>query len=85
MAPGLNQPPAWYYDSTEKEDTKPCHSTRSSGTMKRIIRNQRLTPENAAKYKVVRGQISAELPDLIARYHERMAAHDQLQALLGAA
>lgn len=50
--------------------------------MKRIIRNQRLTPEEAAKYKAIREQVAEELPELIARHHERMAARDQLQGLL---
>src|SRR5438477_9982889 len=51
-------------------------------TMKRIIRNRRLTPEEAAKYKAIREQVAQELPDLIARHHERMATLDQLQELL---
>ncbi len=51
-------------------------------TMKRITRNRRLTPEEAAKYKAIREQVAEELPDLIARHHERMATLDQLQELL---
>ncbi len=50
--------------------------------MKRIIRNRRLTPDEVAKYKAIREQVGKELPDLIARHHERMAALDQLQELL---
>jgi DNA-binding XRE family transcriptional regulator len=50
--------------------------------MKRITRNRRLTPEEAAKYKAVREQVAAELPDLIARHYGRMAALDQLYELL---
>jgi DNA-binding XRE family transcriptional regulator len=50
--------------------------------MKRITRNRQLTPEEAAKYKAVREQIADELPELIARHHERMATLDQLNALL---
>src|SRR6476660_7512105 len=50
--------------------------------MKRITRDRRLTPEEAAKYKAVREQVAGELPDLIARHHERMAALDQLDELL---
>jgi DNA-binding Xre family transcriptional regulator len=50
--------------------------------MKRITRNQRLTPVEAAKYKAIREQVAEELPDLIARHHERMATLDQLQELL---
>ena len=50
--------------------------------MKRITRNRRITPEEAAKYKALREQVAAELPDLIARHHERMATLDQLQELL---
>jgi hypothetical protein len=50
--------------------------------MKRITRDRRLTPEEAAKYKSIRAQISDELPELIARHHERMASLDQLDELL---
>jgi hypothetical protein len=50
--------------------------------MKRIIRDRRLTPEEAARYRAVRAQVTEELPDLIARHHERMATLDQLQDLL---
>ena len=49
--------------------------------MKRTIRGRRLTPEEAAKYKAIRDQVAEELPDLIARHHERMAPLDQLDAL----
>jgi len=50
--------------------------------MKRITRDRRLTPEEVAKYKRVREQVAEELPDLIARHHERMATLDQLHQLL---
>ncbi len=50
--------------------------------MKRITRDRRLTPEEAAKYKAIREQVAEELPDLIARQHQRTAVLDQLQALL---
>lgn len=50
--------------------------------MKRITRDRRLTPEEAAKYKAIRQLVAEELPDLIARHHERMAVSDQLQELL---
>lgn len=56
--------------------------------MKRITRDRRLTPEEAAKYAAVREQVAGELPDLIARHHERSASLDQFQevfALLKAA
>jgi DNA-binding XRE family transcriptional regulator len=51
-------------------------------TLRRNTRDRRLTPEEAAKYREVREQVAQELPDLIARHHERMAALDQLEALL---
>jgi ribosome-binding protein aMBF1 (putative translation factor) len=51
--------------------------------MKRITRKERLTPEQAAKYKKVREQVAGELPELISRHHERMASLDQLTALVG--
>ena len=50
--------------------------------MKRITRDRRLTPEEAAKYRKVREQVAAELPELVARHPERMAALDQLDELL---
>jgi DNA-binding XRE family transcriptional regulator len=50
--------------------------------MKRIIRDRRLTPEEAAKYKAIREQVAGELPDLISRHHERMAVHDHLRGVL---
>jgi DNA-binding XRE family transcriptional regulator len=50
--------------------------------MKRITRDRRLTPAEAAKYKEVREQIAAELPELIDRHQERMAVFDQLHELL---
>jgi hypothetical protein len=40
--------------------------------MKRITRTRRLLPEEAAKYKTIREQVAAELPELIARHHQRM-------------
>jgi DNA-binding XRE family transcriptional regulator len=51
--------------------------------MKRITRDRRLTPEEAAKYKTIREQVAEELPDLIARHHARMAVLDHLHELLG--
>jgi DNA-binding phage protein len=51
--------------------------------MKRISRNRRLTPEEAARYKAIREQVAEELPDLMTRHHERMATLDHLQELLG--
>ncbi|QDV62185.1 hypothetical protein [Crateriforma conspicua] len=42
--------------------------------MKRIKRDRRLTPEEAAKYKAVRENVATELPDLVARHHDRIAA-----------
>ena len=50
--------------------------------MKRITRNRKLTPEEAAKYRAIREQVAEELPDLIVRHHERMVSLDQLQELL---
>jgi DNA-binding XRE family transcriptional regulator len=50
--------------------------------MKRINRDRRRTPEEAAKYKAIREQVAEELPELIARHHERMAALDQVDELL---
>jgi len=47
--------------------------------MKQIIRDRRLTPEEVAKYAKIREQIAEELPDLIARHHERMAIGEAKQ------
>jgi DNA-binding XRE family transcriptional regulator len=51
-------------------------------TLRRIHRDRRLTPEEAAKYKGIREQVAKELPDLIARHDERAAVLDQLHELL---
>ncbi len=51
-------------------------------TMRRIIRNRRLTPKEAAQYREIRKRVAAELPELIERHHERVAALDQLDELL---
>lgn len=50
--------------------------------MKRITRDRRLTPEEAAKYKGIREQVAEEMPDLIARHEERMGSRDPLQGVL---
>ena len=42
--------------------------------MKRIIRERKLTDEEAAEYRTVRAQAAAELPDLVARHHERVGS-----------
>jgi Helix-turn-helix len=49
--------------------------------MKRIQRDRRLTPDEAAKVKKVRPQVAEELPELVARHHERMAGLDQVDKL----
>jgi predicted transcriptional regulator len=49
--------------------------------MKRIERDRRLTPDEAARYKKVRSQVAGELPELVARHQERMASLDQLDKL----
>lgn len=50
--------------------------------MKRIIRNRRLTPDEAAKYRTVRERVAEELPELIARHQQRSADRGQLHELL---
>lgn len=50
--------------------------------MKRLTRDRRLTSEEAAKYRAIREQVAAELPDLIARHHQRTVGLDQLEDLL---
>ena len=51
-------------------------------SMRRVTRGRRVSPEEAAKYREVRKQVEEELPDLIARHQERMAAFDELDALV---
>ena len=50
--------------------------------MKRITRDRRLTPREAAQYKMIREQVAAELPELITRHQERLATLDRLQEVL---
>jgi ribosome-binding protein aMBF1 (putative translation factor) len=50
--------------------------------MKRITRDRRLTPQEAQKYEAIRKQVAEELPELVARHHERMATLDQIDTLL---
>lgn len=51
-------------------------------SLRRITRDRRLTPEEAAKYKAIREQVAEELPDLIARHEARMGTLDQLPELV---
>lgn len=47
-------------------------------TLRRIIRDRRLTAEEAEKYRKIRQQVAEELPELVARHHERQATGEQL-------
>jgi len=49
--------------------------------MKRIIRKTRLGPDESSKYASVRKRVADELPDLVARHHERVAVGEQLRRL----
>ncbi|MCC6493285.1 MAG: hypothetical protein IT424_09710 [Pirellulales bacterium] len=49
--------------------------------MQRIVRDRRLTSEEAATYNAVRAQLDAELPELIARHQQHMASLGQLESL----
>lgn len=51
-------------------------------TLRRITRAQRLSPEEAAKYRAIRDQVAEELPELVERHHDRLAALDQLGDLV---
>ncbi|MBN2293714.1 MAG: helix-turn-helix domain-containing protein [Pirellulales bacterium] len=51
-------------------------------SMRRVTRNRRLTAAESAKYKEIRERVAEELPDLVSRHHERLAALDQLGELL---
>jgi DNA-binding phage protein len=50
--------------------------------IRRITRDRKLTPEEAAKYRKVREQVDAELPQLISRHHDRTEALETLESLL---
>ena len=50
--------------------------------MKRIQRDRRLTADEAATNRRIRDQVAEELPELIARHHQRMASFDELGELL---
>jgi DNA-binding XRE family transcriptional regulator len=63
------------------------HGLRSSRevptmTLRRISRNRPLSPEEAAKYREVRKQVAEEVPELVARHRERLAALDDLAGLV---
>jgi hypothetical protein len=47
-------------------------------SLRRIIRDRRLSPEEIAEYREVREQIAEELPELIARHEERIVALDKV-------
>jgi DNA-binding XRE family transcriptional regulator len=49
-------------------------------TMRRIRRDRRLMPEEAAKYRRAREEVDRELPELIRRHHDRAAMVDQVEA-----
>lgn len=48
-------------------------------TIQRIARGRYLTPEEAAHYNQIREQTDTELPELIARHHERLGQRMKLQ------
>jgi DNA-binding XRE family transcriptional regulator len=48
---------------------------------RRTIRDRRLTPDEAAKYRQVREQVERELPELVARHQERMTTLESLETL----
>lgn len=50
--------------------------------MQRIVRKEKLSPDQAAKYRAIREQVAAELPEIVQRHHQRVAALDQMDELL---
>ncbi len=50
--------------------------------MKRITRQRHLTAEEAAKYQAIRDQVAAELPELLDRHYQRVAALDKIDDVL---
>jgi DNA-binding XRE family transcriptional regulator len=51
-------------------------------TLRRIVRKRKISREEAAKYRAVREAIADELPSLVSRHRDRMAAFDQFAELL---
>jgi ribosome-binding protein aMBF1 (putative translation factor) len=51
-------------------------------TLRRITRDRRLTPEESAAVRKVREQVAVELPELVARHHERTHAFEMVESLL---
>jgi DNA-binding XRE family transcriptional regulator len=51
-------------------------------TLRRTSRNRSLSLEEAAQYREVRKQVAEEMPELVARHHERLAALDDLAGLV---
>lgn len=49
--------------------------------MKRVTRKRRLRPDEAATYRTIRKKIADELPALVRRHQERIAAGDQVRQL----
>ncbi len=50
--------------------------------MRRLTRDRRLASREVAGNKTVREKVAEELPDLVARHHERMATLDRFRELL---
>ena len=50
--------------------------------MKRVTRDRRLTPEEAAKYNAIREEIEQEKPEINARIRKRMAQKRKAEACL---
>lgn len=50
--------------------------------MKRIVRQQLLSAEEAAKYQEIRDQVDKELPELLTRHYERVAAWNNVDDVL---
>jgi ribosome-binding protein aMBF1 (putative translation factor) len=51
-------------------------------TLRRITRDRKLTPDEAATYRKVREQVDAELPQLVARHQQRMQSLEMIESLL---
>jgi DNA-binding XRE family transcriptional regulator len=51
-------------------------------TVRRITRDRRLSQDEASEYREVRKRVEEELPELIARHHERLATFEELEGLL---
>ncbi len=75
----------WDLDDDPHGNVQHCAEhgvTKESMTLRRVVRNRKLTRQEAAKYRAVREEVAEELPELVGRHQDRIAAFNQLAELL---